>query len=69
MILKELMRVMPGYITVYVHDKKGNFARRSRPPELVDGFHAQYGEWKVCLAVPISSYTMEVTIEEVQTDD
>lgn len=64
MTLKELMEVMPGYITVHVHDKKGQIAHRGNPHDFTMGLYSRYAGWLVYSAIPLSSYTIEVTIEE-----
>ena len=64
MTLKELMEVTPGYVTVHVHDKKGKIAHRGNPQDFSRGLYNRYANWLVCSAVPLSSYTLEVTIEE-----
>ena len=64
MTLKELVRVLPAYTTVYVHDKYGNFAHKGNPHDFVSGPYKSRGNARVCLANPIDSYRMEITVEE-----
>lgn len=65
MKLCELMRVLPGYTHTLVHDSKGEFGHRGNPHEYVMGLYKRYADWCVVQVVPIASYTVEVTIEEV----
>ena len=67
MTLKELMNVVPAYATVHVHDQKGHFAHRGNPFDFTGGLYSKYDSCPVVIAVPLSSYTMEVTVEEVPT--
>lgn len=64
MTLKELMNVLPGYVIVHVHDRGGSFAHRGNPHDFTMGLYNRYAEHHVSIAVPLSSYTLEVTIEE-----
>ena len=64
MTLKDLVRVLPVYTTVYVHNKEGSFACKGNPHQFVSGLYKSHAEDIVCLANPIDSYRMEITIEE-----
>lgn len=65
MTLKELMKVLPAYTQVYVHDKEGNMACRGNPHDFVMGVYKSIANALVLMAVPLHSYTMEITIKEV----
>lgn len=67
MILKDLCKVLPAYTIMHVHDSEGRFAHKGNPHDFVIGLFSRYSEFKVSMAVPLSSYTMEVTVEEVST--
>jgi hypothetical protein len=64
MTLKELMAVLPGYTTVHVHDKTGTFAHKGNPHDFTIGLFNKYAAHTVSIAVPLSSYTMEITLED-----
>lgn len=66
MTLKDLVRVLPAYTTVYVHDKEGSFAHKGNPHEFVSGLYKSHADDVVCLATPIDSYRMEIAVEEVK---
>ena len=66
MTLKDLVRVLPVYTTVYVHDKEGSFACKGNPHQFVSGLYKSHAEDIVCLANPVDSYRMEITIEEAK---
>lgn len=65
MTLKDLMKVLPAYTQVYVHDKDGKAAYKGNPHEFVMGLYKSLDCSIVLMAVPIHSYTMEITIKEV----
>ena len=67
MTLKELMRVLPTYVTVHVHDKGGIFAHKGTPGQFVIGPHKDLGDKEVHIAIPLDSYRLEVTVKEVNT--
>lgn len=66
MTLKDLVRVLPAYTRVYVHDKHGNFAHKGNPHDFVSGLYKSHADDLVCLANPIDSYRMEITVEEAK---
>lgn len=66
MTLKDLVRVLPVYTTVHVHDKEGSFAHKGNPHEFVSGLYRAHGDDQVCLANPIDSYRMEITVKEAK---
>ena len=66
MTLKDLVKVLPVYTTVYVHDKEGSFACKGNPHQFVSGLYKSHAEDIVCLANPVDSYRMEITIEEAK---
>jgi len=70
MTLNELMSVTPAYSTVHVHDDKGKFAYKGHPHDFVHGYglYARCADLKVEIAVPLSSYVLEVTVKEKQDD-
>jgi len=64
MTLKDLMRVLPPYVTVHVHDKEGGFAHKGTPGQFVIGLYKDLGDKEVHLAIPLDSYRLEVTVKE-----
>ena len=66
MTLKDLVRVLPMYTTVHVHDREGSFAYKGNPSQFVSGMYKSHADDKVCLANPIDSYRIEVTVEEAE---
>ena len=64
MTLKELMKVLPAYTQVYVHDLEGNMASRGCPHDFALGLYKSIANATVLTAVPLHSYTMEITIKE-----
>lgn len=66
MTLKDLVRVLPAYTRVYVHDRHGNFAHKGNPHQFVSGLYKSHGDDLVCLATPIDSYCMEILVVEVE---
>ena len=66
MTLKDLVRVLPAFTRVYVHDKHGNFAHKGNPHDFVSGLYKSHAYDLVCLASPIDSYRMEITSEEAK---
>lgn len=66
MTLKDLVRVLPVYTTIHVHDKDGSFACKGNPHQFVSGLYKSHAEDIVCLANPIDPYLMEITIEEAK---
>lgn len=63
MTLKELMAVIPGYTTVHVHDKEGEFAYVGNPHDFVMGVYKSITNNLVVMCVPIASYNVEVTVQ------
>lgn len=66
MTLKELVRVLPVYTMVHVHDQGDSFACKGNPHEFTYGLYKSHGDDEVHLASPIASYTMEVTVKEAK---
>ena len=66
MTLKDLVRVLPAYTKVHVHDKQGSFAHKGNPNDFVNGLYKSHADDLVCLANPIDSYRMEITVEDVE---
>lgn len=64
MTLKELMKVIPAYATVHVHDDKGKFAHKGHPFDFVNGLYVKFSNLTVEVAIPLSSYVLEVTVKE-----
>lgn len=64
MTLKELCKVLPAYCTLHVHDRKGSFARTGNPHEFASGVYSIHNDTIVHLACPLSSYTMEIVLED-----
>lgn len=64
MTLKEFVRVLPGYCTVYVHDTGDKFAYSGSPYEFDYGVYKSVGDYIVKVAVPLKPYTMEITVLE-----
>ena len=62
MTLKDLMKVLPAYTTVHVHDEEGSFARKGNPHDFVVGAYKSSANDLVSAAIPIGSYLMEVTV-------
>ena len=63
MTLKDLVRVLPAYTTVHVHDKYGSFAHKGNPHQFVSGLYKSHADDIVYLANPIDSYRMEIIVE------
>ena len=66
MTLKDLVRVLPVYTMVHVHDKEDKFACQGNPHQFTTGLYKSHGNDTVKLATPISSYHLEVTVEEAE---
>lgn len=64
MKLKAIVRILPVYITVHVHDKEGNFAYKGNPHQFIYGLYKSHANDTVCMANPIDSYHMEITVKE-----
>lgn len=64
MTLKDLARVLPAYITVYVHDNGGKFAYRGNPHEFVLGLYKSIGENTITFVSPLDFYRLEITVED-----
>lgn len=64
MTLKDLMKVLPAYCTVHVHGTNGDFALTGTPHTFANGIYSMFADRQVKIACPLSSYTMEVTIQE-----
>ena len=62
MTLKDLVRVLPAYATVHVHDQDHTFAHKGNPHQFTTGIFQNLCSYTVILAVPLDSYTMEITI-------
>lgn len=63
MTLKDLVRVLPAYTTVYVHDQNHTFAHKGNPHQFTaTGIFQNLWSYSVVVAVPLDSYTMEITI-------
>lgn len=64
MTLKDLVRVLPAYATVHVYDQDHTFAHKGNPHQFTTGLFQNLWGYTVVLAVPLDSYTMEVTIRK-----
>ena len=67
MTLKELMEVMPGYITVHVHGNSGKFAHKGNPFAFIDGVYKKYSDCTIITAIPLETYMIEVIVLEEVT--
>lgn len=63
MLLKDLVRILPVYTMVHVHDE-GTFAYQGNPHQFVSGIYKSLGDMPVVIASPILPYHMEVTVKE-----
>lgn len=60
MTLKQLASILPGYVTLYIHsDNQG-----LRIPAGMVKNHKDLSEATVTRAIPMESYSMEVSIEQ-----
>lgn len=66
MTLKDLVRVLPAYAMVHVHDQDHTFAHKGNPHQFTTGLYQNLWDSIVILAVPLDSYAMEVTVVEVR---
>ena len=64
MTLKDLMKVLPAYATVYVHDEDHTFAHKGNPHQFTLGIYQNICSYVVTMAVPLDSYTIEITIKK-----
>lgn len=65
MTLKDLVRVLPVYTMVHVHDKGDKVACQGNPHQFSTGLYKFLGDAPVHLVTAISPYHVEVVIEEV----
>ena len=68
MTLKELMKILPGWVIVSVHDSNihdstNGFKAQGNPHQFTQGIYRSHSEEKVALVVPIAPYHVEVWIE------
>lgn len=72
MKLKELVKTLPGYTMVHVHDDGSNnnhfFACQGNPHQFVSGVYKSHGEDLVKVAIPIRPYHMEVIVQEANNN-
>ncbi len=63
MTLKDLMKILPAYTTVHVHDKEGEFAYVGNPHDFVVGAYKSVANNLITMCVPIAPYRVEVVIQ------
>lgn len=71
MTLKELVKVLPAFTMVHVHNKKGRdraFACQGNPHEFVSGLYNSHCDDIVLIISPISPYHIEVIVKEANNN-